>query len=440
MSIKNLPADYLLAAQQGDIDKVKTCLALGVDINTCDRQGKTAITLASLYQQYACVQALIDAGADINKQDHTCLNPFLISCLNDDLTLLRIILPAKPDLNCVTRFGGVGLTPACEKGHLSIVKELLAHTEINVNQTNHVGWTPLLEAIVLNDGGIKQQAIVQLLLEHGASPHLTDKYGKTPLELARERLTPFGERINLFHLCYSGFEEALDELGWERIDAALIDIGVSSLQLDEAERGFSFNSDGPLDMRMDQHSGRDSAWHWVNREHFAALKECIATLGEEPQAGRIARAIVDARQKGPIDTTLQLAHIVEMAYPPAWRAKARRHPATRTFQALRMAVNDELGELRRFLDAVLGRLRVGGRLAVISFHSLEDRMVKQAMRHWAEGCRCPRHVPRCVCGHVPEVRLLHKKPVTACESEVAANPRSSCAKLRAVEKIAEAVS
>ena len=156
MTIKNLPADYLLAAQQGDIDKVKTCLALGIDINTCDRQGKTAITLASLYQQYACVQALIDAGADINKQDQICSNPFLISCLTGDLTLLRIILPAKPDLNCVTRFGGVGLTPACEKGHLSIVKELL-------------------------------QAIVQLLLEHGASPHMTDKYGKTPLELARER-------------------------------------------------------------------------------------------------------------------------------------------------------------------------------------------------------------------------------------------------------------
>lgn len=187
MSIKNLLADYLLAAQQGDIDKVKTCLALGVDINTCDCQGKTAITLASLYQQYACVQALIDAGADINKQDYTCLNFFLISCLNDDLTLLRIILLAKLDFNCVTCFGGVGLTLACEKGYLSIVKELLAHTEINVNQTNYVGWTLLLEAIVLNDGGIKQQAIVQLLLEHGASPHLTDKYGKTLLELARER-------------------------------------------------------------------------------------------------------------------------------------------------------------------------------------------------------------------------------------------------------------
>lgn len=260
------------------------------------------------------------------------------------------------------------------------------------------------------------------------------------LDLARARLEPFNRRISLFHLRYSRFEEALDELRWEHIDAALIDIGVSSLQLDEAERGFSFNSDGPLDMRMDPSSGRPSAWHWVNREPFAALKECIATLGEEPQAGRIARAIVEARQKAPIDTTLRLAHIVAMAYPPAWRAKARRHPATRTFQALRMAVNDELGELRRFLDAVIGRLRIGGRLAVISFHSLEDRMVKQAMRRWAEGCRCPRHVPRCVCGHVPEARLLHRKPVTARESEVAVNPRSSCAKLRAVEKIAEVVS
>ena len=260
------------------------------------------------------------------------------------------------------------------------------------------------------------------------------------LELARARLEPFASRIDLFHLRYSCFEEALDELRWDRIDAALIDIGVSSLQLDEADRGFSFNSDGPLDMRMDQRAGRPSAWHWVNREHFAALKECIATLGEEPQAGRIARAIVEARQKSPIDTTLQLAHIVEMAYPPAWRAKARRHPATRTFQALRMAVNDELGELRRFLDAAMGRLRIGGRLAVITFHSLEDRLVKQSMRRWAEGCRCPRYVPRCVCGHLPEARPLHRKPLTARESEIAVNPRSSCAKLRAVEKIAEAVS
>ena len=260
------------------------------------------------------------------------------------------------------------------------------------------------------------------------------------LELARRRLEPFGDRVHTYHCRYSQFEEALDDLGWEKVDAVLLDIGVSSLQLDEAERGFSFYGDGPLDMRMDQHSGTPSAWHWVNRENFDRLKECIATLGEEPQAGRIARAIVDARQKSPIDTTAQLAALVEKAYPPAWRAKARRHPATRTFQALRMAVNDELGELRRFLDAILGRLSLGGRLAVISFHSLEDRMVKQTMRYWAEGCRCPRHVPVCVCHHVPEVEILYKKPVQADDDELAVNPRASSAKLRAVEKIAEAVS
>ena len=187
MTHNNLIADYLLAAQQGELTKLKSCLRQVVDINVCNRLGQTAITLASQNKKYDCVAALIDAGADINKQDQTCLNPFLISCLNNDLTLLRLILPARPDLNCLTRFGGVGLTPACEKGHLDIVKELLIRTHINVNHTNFVGWTPLLEAIVLNDGGETQQTIVALLLEHGASPHMTDKYGKTPLELAREK-------------------------------------------------------------------------------------------------------------------------------------------------------------------------------------------------------------------------------------------------------------
>ncbi len=258
------------------------------------------------------------------------------------------------------------------------------------------------------------------------------------LELAKQRLAPFGARTHLFHCRYSDFTDALGQLGWSKVDGALLDIGVSSLQLDEAGRGFSFYGDGPLDMRMDQSSGQPSAWHWVNRESFDKLKDCIATLGEEPQAGRIARAIVDARQKDAINTTAQLATLVEKAYPAAWRAKARRHPATRTFQALRMAVNDELGELQRFLDQILAYLPVGGRLAVITFHSLEDRMVKQAMRHWAEGCRCARHIPRCVCGHQPEVRILHKKPVQAGPDELAVNPRASSAKLRAVEKIAEA--
>ena len=187
MTNTNLIADYLLAAQQGELAKLKSCLRQGVDINAVNRQGQTAITLASLNKKYDCVATLIDAGADINKQDHTCLNPFLICCLNNDLTLLRLILPARPDLNRLTRFGGVGLTPACEKGHLEIVQALLQRTTINLNHTNFVGWTPLLEAIVLNDGGETQQAIVALLLEHGASPHMTDKYGKTPLELAREK-------------------------------------------------------------------------------------------------------------------------------------------------------------------------------------------------------------------------------------------------------------
>ena len=208
------------------------------------------------------------------------------------------------------------------------------------------------------------------------------------------------------------------------------------MQLDTAERGFSFMADGPLDMRMNPEPGKASAWHLVNRERADVLKRIIAELGEDPQAGRIARLIVEDRQKTPIDSTRQLAALVARAYPPAWRAKARNHPATRTFQALRMVVNDELGELRRFLDKALSRLRVGGRLAIITFHSLEDRMVKHAMRDWARGCLCPRHLPRCICQHVPEARVLTKKPVCASPKEMADNPRASSAKLRAVEKIA----
>ena len=258
------------------------------------------------------------------------------------------------------------------------------------------------------------------------------------MDRARETLTPFGSRIHFFHTRYSDFATCLRELDWPAVDGALLDIGVSSMQLDTDERGFSFLGDGPLDMRMDRSGDGRSAWHVVNRESFDRLKECIATLGEDPQAGRIARAIVEARQKAPIDTTGQLARLVEMAYPPAWRKKARRHPATRTFQALRMVVNDELGELGRFLDAILAWLPIGGRLVIITFHSLEDRMVKHAMRHWAEGCRCPAHVPVCVCHHTPEVRILFKKPVQAGQAELAANPRASSAKLRAVEKIAGA--
>ncbi|MGG4664666.1 ankyrin repeat domain-containing protein [Providencia vermicola] len=187
MTASTLTQEFLTAAEKGQLDLLKSCLEKGVDINTTNRQGRTAIVNASLNKHYECVSFLISAGADIDKQDQTCFNPFLLSCLNNDLTLLRLVLPAKPNLDLLTRFGGVGITPASEKGHVEIVRELLEKTEINVNHTNFVGWTPLLEAIVLNDGGEKQQQIVKLLLDHGANPHMTDKYGKKPLELAREK-------------------------------------------------------------------------------------------------------------------------------------------------------------------------------------------------------------------------------------------------------------
>jgi ankyrin repeat protein len=187
MSANELVTEFLFAAEQGDLEALKACLAKGVDINATNRQKRTAIIIASLNKHYPCVELLIAAGANVDQQDQTCFNPFLISCLTNDLTLLRIVLPANPDLDRLTRFGGVGITPASEKGHVEIVRELLAHTDINVNHTNFVGWTPLLEAIVLNDGGAKQQEIVKLLLDNGANPHMTDKYGKSPLELAHEK-------------------------------------------------------------------------------------------------------------------------------------------------------------------------------------------------------------------------------------------------------------
>ena len=286
------------------------------------------------------------------------------------------------------------------------------------------------------DGTLGLGGHTQALLE--ASPRVSvcglDR-DEEALALARQRLAPYGERFHGVHCEYSRFADALDALGWDSLDGALLDIGVSSLQLDEAERGFSFYGDGPLDMRMDQHSGRPSAWHWVNRESFDRLKECIATLGEEPQAGRIARAIVDARQKDGIDTTAQLAALVERAYPAAWRAKARRHPATRTFQALRIEVNGELAGLAEALTDAHDLLRAGGVLAVITFHSLEDRIVKQLFRTFEHPCTCDPHAPVCTCGKKPTVRALTKKPIMADETELEANPRAHSAKLRAIEKL-----
>lgn len=258
---------------------------------------------------------------------------------------------------------------------------------------------------------------------------------KEALAIASARLASFGDRVHTRHAAFSDVASCLDEMGWSKLDGALIDIGVSSLQLDAPERGFSFMADGPLDMRMDPDSGMPPASKLVNKASFDVLKDILAKAGEEPQAGRIARAIVEARARKPIETTRELAVLVEQAYPPKWRATARNHPATRTFQALRTAVNDEYGELRRFLQDIVPRLAPGGRIVVISFHSLEDRIVKHFFKDEAEDCRCPRMVRTCVCGHRASLRILTKKPVTPSEAEVAANPRAGSAKLRAAEKL-----
>lgn len=243
------------------------------------------------------------------------------------------------------------------------------------------------------------------------------------LELARKRLAHFAPRIHFFHMEFGNFPVALETLGWEKIDGALLDLGLSSLQLDDENRGFSFRLDGPLDMRMNHRALGQTAEMLVNSATFDELREIIAMYGEDPQAGRIARAIMDARQQSPIRSTSQLAEIVWHAYPALWRRSARRHPATRVFQALRMVVNEEQEQLREFLDKIWSWLAPGGRLAIISFHSIEDRMVKRAMKQWALGndTICPG-------------TILHKKPLTPVEEELAANSRSRSAKLRIIEK------
>ena len=254
------------------------------------------------------------------------------------------------------------------------------------------------------------------------------------LGLARERLAAFGSGVHFWHGVFSCCAVAVAELGWAGLDFVLADIGVSSLQLDRADRGFSFMADGPLDMRMDR-SGGVSAHTLVNEAPAQKLKGIIKEYGEDPMAGRIARAIDDARAKKRIDSTLELAQIVERAYPGKWRACSRNHPATRTFQALRMAVNDEQSELETFLRSASALLRSGGRIAVISFHSLEDRQVKHFFRDEATGCCCPRQEPYCICGHKASLKVLTRKPVEPSKSEVAANPRAGSAKLRVAEKI-----
>ncbi len=250
------------------------------------------------------------------------------------------------------------------------------------------------------------------------------------IRVLRER---FGHRENvtIIRSNFSEIPKIISELGIPSLDGVLLDIGVSSHQLDTAERGFSYHHDAPLDMRMSQ-NGRTAA-ELVNELPFAELVKILSVYGEEKFAKNIARAIERERTKEPVVTTLRLAEIVKAAYPPAKRHD--KHPARKTFQALRIAVNGELDRLSEGLDGAFASLKQGGRLAVITFHSLEDRMVKQRMTKWCEGCTCPKDFPICVCGNRPKARLVLRRPAEAEERELEENPRSRSAKLRCCEKI-----
>lgn len=253
------------------------------------------------------------------------------------------------------------------------------------------------------------------------------------LREAERRLAPFGDRKILVKGNYADMETILSELKIEAVDGILLDLGVSSHQLDTPERGFSFALDAPLDMRMDREGGV-SARDLVNTLSAGELEGIIRKYGEERMARRVARAIVARRAVSPIQTTGDLAAVVAGAMPRA-RGPVRIHPATRTFQALRIAVNDELAGLRRAMTDGMKLLKPGGRFSVISFHSLEDRIAKNAFRVAEKGCICPPDLPLCACGRKPAMRVITRRPVVPGEAEIRDNPRARSAKLRTAERI-----
>ena len=252
------------------------------------------------------------------------------------------------------------------------------------------------------------------------------------LEAAGKRLEPFKDRVTLVHSNFCQMAKVLDDLGIAGVDGILLDLGVSSPQLDDGARGFSYMADAPLDMRMDSGDAL-TADTVVNTWSYEELKRILYDYGEERYAPAIAAAIVRRRETAPIRTTLELVDVIRSAMPPA-ALREKQHPAKRTFQAIRIAVNDELGSVSRAMETAIPRLNPGGRLAVITFHSLEDRIVKSAMANAAKGCVCPPEFPVCVCGRTPQVTVLTRKPIVSGEEELARNPRARSAKLRVCEK------
>lgn len=254
----------------------------------------------------------------------------------------------------------------------------------------------------------------------------------TAIEAGRERLARFADRVTLVHSNFSELESVLRTLQLDGIDGMLFDLGVSSPQLDEAARGFSYQQDAPLDMRMDKTAAL-TAREVVNTWSAEELTRILRDYGEERYAASIARAIVRRRETTPIETTLELVEVIRAAMP-AVALREKQHPAKRSFQAIRIAVNGELDALEPMLTAAAKGLKPGGRLAVITFHSLEDRIVKQTMRTLATGCTCPSEFPVCVCGKKPTLRLVSRKPILSGAAELAENPRARSAKLRVAER------
>ena len=253
------------------------------------------------------------------------------------------------------------------------------------------------------------------------------------LAAAGERLKPFGDRVKLVHSNFCRMAEVLRELEIPGVDGILLDLGVSSPQLDDGQRGFSYMVDAPLDMRMNNQDSLD-AGTVVNTWSQEELRRILYTYGEERYAPQIAAAICRRREQKTIETTLELVDIIRSAMPPA-ALREKQHPAKRSFQAIRIAVNDELAAVEQAMEAAIPLLNPGGRLAVITFHSLEDRIVKNAMGQAAKGCTCPPSFPVCVCGKKPQIKLISRKPILASDAELEENPRSRSAKLRVCEKI-----
>ena len=253
------------------------------------------------------------------------------------------------------------------------------------------------------------------------------------LKAAGERLAPYADRVTLVHSNFCEIAQVLEDLNIEGVDGILLDLGVSSPQLDDGSRGFSYMADAPLDMRMNSEDTL-SAYDVVNFWSYEELKRILFDYGEERYAPKIASAICKKREEKTIETTLELVDVIRGAMP-AQALREKQHPAKRSFQAIRIAVNDELGSVEKVMKDAIPCLNPGGRLAVITFHSLEDRIVKTAMASAAKGCTCPPSFPVCGCGKKPQVQVITRKPIVSTDAELERNPRARSAKLRVCEKV-----